>query len=234
MKFQLPKLDYQPSAFGSFLSVESFTYHYGKHHQAYIDQTNKVIQSTPFESASLETIVKESKDKLYNQSAQAWNHTFYWKSMTPQKETPSRELETAITSRFGTMDLFAKEFVEKGVSQFGSGWVWLVQKEMGDLSSPLEIVSTSNAENPIRMGMKPILACDVWEHAYYIDHRNAREAFLKEWVTKAAWQFASANFSLATLPEMGATMVHDSGWEPLRTESEGASKTLNLKSQNSI
>lgn len=226
MRFQLPKLDYATSEFGDFLSAESFTFHYGKHHQAYIDQTNKLIQSTPFEMESLEKMILEAKDKLFNQAAQAWNHAFFWKSISPQGETPSRELETAIEKTFGGMANFMELWAEKGTAQFGSGWIWLVAEKGSTAQNPkLAIVTTSNAENPITEGQKPLLCCDVWEHAYYIDHRNARAAFLKQFITHASWQFASVNLANEELPNMTQYMLIDSSWEPLKSGASAASST---------
>lgn len=226
MRFQLPKLDYATSEFGDFLSAESFTYHYGKHHQAYIDQTNKLIQSTPYEMESLEKIMAETKDKTFNQAAQAWNHAFFWKSITPKSETPSSELEVLIEKTFGGISQFGDQWAEKGAAQFGSGWIWLVAEKGSTSKDPkLAITTTSNAGNPMTEGHKPLLCCDVWEHAYYIDHRNARAAFLKQFVTHAAWQFASANLMKEEMPNMTQFMLVDSGWEPLKTDASAAQST---------
>jgi Fe-Mn family superoxide dismutase len=219
MWFQLPKLDYSPSDFGDYLSAESFSYHYGKHHQAYVDQTNKLIQGTPFESESLERIVMEAEGKLFNQAAQAWNHAFFWKSLSPSSQRPSKALKDAIESAFGSESSFFDQWKEKGSAQFGSGWIWLVEdSEAKDGKRSLSILTTSNAENPMTEGKKPLLCCDLWEHAYYIDHRNDRGAFLEGFPKRAAWDFASGNFELEGLPDMTQFMVIDSSWQPLRTE----------------
>lgn len=189
--YTLPKLPYSTDALMPFLSPESFEYHYGKHHKAYVDTTNQLIAGTPDESLSLEDLVKKAQGKLFNNAAQAWNHTFFWHSMQPKKEGPSGKLAEAIQSAFGSFDGFKKAFADAGVAQFGSGWVWLVK----DAGGKLKVTTTGNANTPLTEGLTPVLVADVWEHAYYIDHRNARPKFLDAFTDHIAWNFVAENFA---------------------------------------
>lgn len=200
--FKLPDLPYESSAFGSWLSSESFEFHYGKHHKAYVDKLNAAIEGKAQAEQSLEQIVKEAKGGLFNNAAQAWNHTFFWHCLTPQTLSPSSELESAIKSSFGSIDDFKTKFKEASAGQFGSGWGWLVK----DGSGKLEIVTTANAETPITGDKTPILTCDVWEHAYYIDHRNARPSFLDGYMKHINWDFASKNYANSGTPDMTKLM----------------------------
>ena len=198
--FRLPELPYQQSAFTPWLSAESFEFHYGKHHKTYIDKMNDAIKGTPKSEQSLEQIVKDAQGPLFNNSAQSWNHTFFWHCITPEKKSleSHKDLHQAITSAFGSVDAFKTQFQEKSVNQFASGWGWLVKNSQGKL----EILSTSNAETPLTKGMIPLLTCDVWEHAYYIDHRNARPKFVEGFLQHVNWDFVAKNFAGNDIPNM--------------------------------
>lgn len=201
--FQLPKLPYSTSALTPFLTPETFEFHYGKHHKTYIDKMNELIKGTENAEKSLEDIVKTSKGPLFNNAAQAWNHTFYWLGFS-EKGTPLKDesLQKAIDDTFGGMEAFQKTFSEKTVGQFGSGWGWLVKTSAGKL----EIKTTSNAENPMTGGDIPLLTCDVWEHAYYIDYRNARPKYLDAFWKNVDWNFVAQNFKGTNVPNMTEKM----------------------------
>lgn len=176
MKFKLPELPYSPTGLAPFLTQETLEFHYGKHHKTYIDKMNDALPGSEFEAMSLEDIVRKSSGPLFNNAAQAWNHTFYWYGLGPaSKEPTSGPLFDAIKTNFGSMEDFKKKFTEKTVGVFGSGWGWLVQKADGKL----DIVGTSNADCPLKNGDKPLLTADVWEHAYYIDYRNLRPKYME-------------------------------------------------------
>lgn len=187
MTFELPELPYADNALEPYISQKTMGFHYGKHHRAYVDNLNKLIQGTPFEKMSLEQIVKESTGKpehaaIFNNAAQAWNHAFFWRAMKPSGGgKPSPALLEKIERDFGSFDKFREEFKNAAVSQFGSGWAWLVEKD-----GKLSIFKTSNADTPVAHEMKPIFTIDVWEHAYYLDYQNRRadfvEAFLEHLV----------------------------------------------------
>lgn len=204
-KFKLPELPFGPNDLAGFLSAETFEYHWGKHHKAYIDKMNEMLEKeTSFGGEpTLEELVRKTQGGLFNQVGQAWNHTFYWHTLTPTKADPSAELKSAIEKKFGSFDQFKTEFVNKGVANFGSGWTWLVKMADGGV----DIVNTSNAENPIRSGHIPVLVTDVWEHAYYIDHRNARKAYLEKFVDGINWDFANKNFAMSEAPDMTKYMI---------------------------
>lgn len=203
--FHLPKLPYSVQAFGEFLSRESFEYHYEKHHQAYLDELNQLVRGTPHESKTLEEVMLATfgiEPKLFNQAAQSWNHAFFWHSMTPEAKRPGGRLAKLVEDSFGTVAQLGAEWVEAGVERFGSGWVWLVVNEDDKLS----IVSSSNADNPMFQLLKPLACADVWEHAYYIDHRNDRKRFLTQWLSHLDWDFAEANLERPEFPDMGRFM----------------------------
>lgn len=193
MPFELPPLPYAKDALAPHLSVEHFDFHYGKHHKAYLDKLNELTAGKPEEKKSLEDLIKSTEGVLFNQAAQVWNHTFYWNSMKPKGGgAPSGALADAITRDFGSFDDFKKKFAEAGMGQFGSGWAWLVKGADGKL----KISKTANAECPLKQGDKPIICCDVWEHAYYIDYRNARAKFLEVFLNSLVnWDFAAKNFA---------------------------------------
>ncbi|MFY8205902.1 MAG: superoxide dismutase, partial [Arenimonas sp.] len=171
MAIELPALPYDRTALEPHISAETIDYHYSKHHQTYVTNLNNLIAGTEFESADLETIVRKSQGGLFNNAAQVWNHTFYWNCLKPNGGgAPTGKLAEAIDAAFGSFDAFKAEFTKTAIGTFGSGWAWLVQRADGSLA----LVSTSNAATPLTGTDKPLLTCDVWEHAYYVDYRNAR------------------------------------------------------------
>jgi len=194
MPFELPPLPYDAAALAPFISKETIDYHYGKHHQAYVNNLNQLIRDTEFEGASLEDIIKKSSAGIFNNAAQVWNHTFYWHSLTPKgKEEPQGALAEAIAKKYGSFADFKQAFTKSSISLFGSGWCWLVRDDKGNI----DIVNTSNAGTPLTTpGQKALLTCDVWEHAYYIDVRNARPQYLENFWRLANWSFAEENFEL--------------------------------------
>jgi Fe-Mn family superoxide dismutase len=191
MPFELPPLPYSQDALAPHISAETLEYHYGKHHQTYVTNLNKLVEGTEFEQASLEDVIMKSDGGLFNNSAQVWNHTFYWNSMRPDGGgAPDGAVAEAIDSAFGSYDDFRAKFAEAATTQFGSGWAWLV-----DSGSGLEIMKTSNADLPMKHGAKALLTIDVWEHAYYIDFRNLRAKYVSTFMEKLVnWDFAAANF----------------------------------------
>jgi len=188
MTFTLPVLPYDKKALEPYISAETLEYHYGKHHQAYVDNLNKLIVGTEFADSKLTDIIKKAKGGIFNNAAQVWNHTFYWNCLSPASKEPSGNLITLLNKSFGSFDNFKELFTKAAMSHFGSGWAWLLQKD-----GILEIVSTSNADNPIVAGKIPLLTCDVWEHAYYIDYRNARAKYLEAFWKIVNWEFVEKN-----------------------------------------
>ncbi|MDD4848934.1 MAG: Fe-Mn family superoxide dismutase [Bacteroidales bacterium] len=182
--FELPKLPFDRNSLEPFISAETIDFHYGKHHHAYVNNLNSLIVGTPFENAALEDIVMKSEGGIFNNAAQVWNHTFYWNSLAPQSETPSTKLLQIIDSNFGSLDQLKEQFLKAAAANFGSGWTWLVKTADGKL----KISSTSNADNPLKHNEIPILTCDVWEHAYYIDYRNARPRYLEAFWKIIHWK----------------------------------------------
>lgn len=192
MEHTLPQLPYALDALAPFISKETLEFHYGKHHQTYVTNLNNLIKGTEFENAPLEDIVKKSAGGVFNNAAQVWNHTFYWNSMKPNGGgAPTGPLADAINAKWGSFDKFKEEFAKCAVGTFGSGWAWLVKKADGTL----DLASTSNAGTPITTEAKPLMTCDVWEHAYYIDTRNARPKYLENFWNVVNWDFASKNFA---------------------------------------
>jgi Fe-Mn family superoxide dismutase len=189
MALTLPELPYAKDALLPHMSPETLEYHYGKHHKAYVDNGNKLIAGTEFEHLPLEEIVKKSSGKIFNNAAQVWNHNFFWNSLTPKQTPPGKKLTDALVKAFGGVDDFKKQFNESAVANFGSGWTWLVKNADGSLA----IVNTSNAQTPITEGKTPLLTADVWEHAYYVDYRNARPTYLEHFWALANWEFAEKN-----------------------------------------
>ncbi len=191
MAFELPALPYPKDALAPHLSAETLEFHHGKHHQAYVTNLNKLVEGTPWAGKSLEEIVKGSEGPIFNNAAQVWNHTFYWHSMKPNGGgRPTGKLADAINAAFGGYDGFRKAFAEAAATQFGSGWAWLVVDK-----GALRVVKTGNAETPVRMGLTPLLTIDVWEHAYYIDFRNARPKYIDTFLDHLVnWDFAAKNF----------------------------------------
>jgi len=194
MAFELPQLPYAKDALAPLMSAETFEYHYGKHHQAYVTNLNAAIAGTPNETKSLEEIILSSDGPLFNNSAQVWNHAFFWNSMKPKGGgKPSGDLAAALDRDFGGFDKFREQFVQTAVKQFGSGWAWLVKE--GD---KLKITSTANADLPMKHNQTALFTVDVWEHAYYIDYRNARQKFVEAIVDSLAnWDFVSENLKKA-------------------------------------
>lgn len=191
MKFELPVLPYAKNALEPVISEKTIEFHYGKHHQAYVTNLNNLIVGTKFENADLETIIKESDAGIFNNAAQVWNHTFYFEQfMSNGGGAPSGALAEAINEKFGSFDNFKTEFVNAGVTTFGSGWAWLVKNADGKL----EIVKESNAGNPMTKGLQPIFTFDVWEHAYYLDYQNRRPDHLSALWSIINWDLVSKRF----------------------------------------
>ena len=190
MAHTLPPLPYALDALAPYISKETLEYHYGKHHQAYVTNLNNLIPGTEFENLSLEEIVKKSSGGVFNNAAQVWNHTFYWNSLKPQGGgAPSGKVADAINAKWGSFDAFKEAFTKSAVGNFGSGWTWLVKKPDGSL----DIVNTSNAATPLTTADAALLTCDVWEHAYYIDTRNARPKYLENFWALVNWDFVAKN-----------------------------------------
>jgi Fe-Mn family superoxide dismutase len=204
MPFEQSPLPYPVDALESYgMSAETFEYHYGKHHKAYVDNLNKLVEGTELANKSLEEVIQTSfKEKtsdpakagIFNNAAQVWNHTFFWNSLKPGGgSAPSGDLASKIDAAFGNYENFKKEFSNAAATQFGSGWAWLIQD--GDT---LKVIKTPNAENPLAYGQKALLTLDVWEHAYYIDYRNARPAFIQNFLEKLLnWDFVAENLATA-------------------------------------
>lgn len=191
MEHQLPALPYAKDALAPVISAETIEYHYGKHHQAYVTNLNNLIKGTEFENSTLEEIVLKSSGGIFNNAAQVWNHTFYWNGFKPNGGgAPKGELTAAIDKAFGSFDEFKKQFSQKAMTTFGSGWAWLVKNKDGSLT----LESTSNAGTPLTSGQTPLLTIDVWEHAYYVDYRNARAKYVEEFWSIVNWDFVEANF----------------------------------------
>ena len=189
MAIELPALPYDRTALEPHISAETIDYHYSKHHQTYVTNLNNLIAGTEFESADLETIVRKSQGGLFNNAAQVWNHTFYWNCLKPNGGgAPTGKLAEAIDAAFGSFDAFKAEFTKTAIGTFGSGWAWLVQRADGSLA----LVSTSNAATPLTGTDTPLLTCDVWEHAYYVDYRNARPKYVEAFWNLVNWDFVSA------------------------------------------
>jgi Fe-Mn family superoxide dismutase len=193
MEHTLPPLPYAKSALAPHISEETLEFHYGKHHQTYVTNLNNLIKGTEFENSPLEEIIKKSTGGIYNNSAQVWNHTFFWSSMKPNGGgAPTGALAAAIDKKWGSFEEFKKAFQTSAVGNFGSGWTWLVKKADGSV----DIVNMGAAGTPLTTGDKALLTIDVWEHAYYIDYRNARPKFVEAFLTSLAnWDFANANFA---------------------------------------
>lgn len=193
MQHELPKLPYAMDALAPHISKETFEFHYGKHHQAYVTNLNGLIKGTEFENSSLEDIIKKSSGGIFNNAAQVWNHTFFWHSMKPSGGgKPAGALAAAIDQKWGSFDAFKEAFTKSAVGNFGSGWTWLVKKADGSV----DLVNTSNAATVLTTADKALLTIDVWEHAYYIDYRNARPKFVETFLNSLAnWDFAAKNFS---------------------------------------
>jgi Fe-Mn family superoxide dismutase len=192
MEHKLPTLPYAMDALQPHISKETLEFHYGKHHQAYVTNLNNLIKGTEFENASLEEIIKKASGGTFNNAAQVWNHTFYWNCLSPKGgAAPKGALDAAISKKWGSFDAFKDAFSKSAVGNFGSGWTWLVRKPDGSV----DIANTSNAATPLTGIDKPIMTCDVWEHAYYIDYRNARPKYVEAFWNLVNWDFAVKNFA---------------------------------------
>lgn len=192
MSFELPALPYEKNALEPHISAETLEYHYGKHHNAYVVSLNNLLKGSKFEGLSLEAIIKASDGGIFNNAAQVWNHSFYWHCLSPQGGgEPQGKLATAINQAFGSFAAFREQFSDAAVKNFGAGWTWLVKKPDGSLA----IVNTSNAATPLTGEDKPLLTVDVWEHAYYIDYRNARPAYLENFWALVNWAFVEKNLA---------------------------------------
>ncbi|MFO6499085.1 superoxide dismutase [Fe] [Serratia marcescens] len=192
MSFELPALPYEKNALEPHISAETLEYHYGKHHNTYVVNLNNLVKGSEFEGKSLEEIIKTSNGGVFNNAAQVWNHTFYWHCLSPQGGgEPQGELAAAIAKSFGSFAAFKEQFTDAAVKNFGAGWTWLVKKPDGALA----IVNTSNAATPLTGEDKPLLTVDVWEHAYYIDYRNARPKYLENFWALVNWKFAAENLA---------------------------------------
>jgi Fe-Mn family superoxide dismutase len=192
MIHELPALPYAKDALQPHISAETIEYHYGKHHQAYVTNLNNLIKGTEFEAMSLEDIILQSAGGVFNNAAQVWNHTFYWNCLSPNGGgAPTGALADAINAKWGSFDAFKEAFSKAAVGTFGSGWAWLVKNTAGEL----EIVSTSNAATPMTNGQTALMTCDVWEHAYYVDYRNARPKYVEIFWNLVNWNFVAANFA---------------------------------------
>ncbi|HIG78649.1 MAG TPA: superoxide dismutase [Fe] [Cycloclasticus sp.] len=189
MAHELPALPYAIDALEPHISQETLEFHHGKHHATYVTKLNGMIGGTEFENSSLEDIVKNSSGPVFNNAAQIWNHTFYWNCLTPNSTEPAGDLLAAINDAYGSVDAFKAEFTDKSVNLFAAGWCWLVKNADGSL----EILQTFNAGTPLTTGQTPLLTCDVWEHAYYIDYRNARPAYMDKFWALVNWDFVASN-----------------------------------------
>lgn len=197
MKHKLPPLPFEKTALEPYISAETLEYHYGKHHAKYVSNLNELIPGTQFEDMSLEEIIKRADGKIFNNAAQVWNHTFYWECIAPGgSDEPREELAEAIEDSFGSLKKFKEKFTDSAAALFGSGWTWLVKKPDGSL----EIINASNAGTPISEEINvPLLTCDVWEHAYYIDYRNARPKYLDAFWNLVNWNFVSEQYMASML-----------------------------------
>jgi Fe-Mn family superoxide dismutase len=199
MAYELPALPYDYTALDPYISKSTLEFHHDKHHAAYVNNYNGLVKDTPFDNQAIEEVIKAvagdaSKAGIFNNAAQAWNHTFYWNSIKPNGGgTPTGALAEKISADFGSFEAFVDEFKKAGATQFGSGWAWLVLD-----GGTLKVTKTGNAENPLTTGATPLLTMDVWEHAYYLDYQNRRPDYINDFLTKLVnWDFVSANFAAA-------------------------------------
>lgn len=193
MQHQLPPLPFPPDSLAPHISRETLDYHYGKHHQTYIKTLNALIKSTEFSEAPLEDIIRRAKGPIFNNAAQVWNHNFYWQCLTPAATEPGAALAAALQKDFGSVEQFREAFQKCAIANFGSGWTWLVKQPDGKLA----IQNTDDAEDPLITGDTPLLTCDVWEHAYYIDYRNERAKYVSAFWHIVNWDFVARNLSAA-------------------------------------
>ena len=186
--FQLPPLPYAEDALAPVISAETLKLHHGKHHKKYIDTMNQLLDKEPMQASSLEEVVRQAKGKLFNNAAQAWNHDFYWHSLSPKRQRPAGALLHRLEKDFGSYEGFADAFGAAANGQFGSGWAWLVEKD-----AKLQVMATPDADTPMAQRIKCLLTVDVWEHAYYVDYRNERERYVSAVLERLNWQFAEKN-----------------------------------------
>ncbi|STP13181.1 superoxide dismutase (Fe) [Helicobacter mustelae] len=199
--FELRKLPYPKDSFGDFLSPTTFDFHHGKHHQTYINNLNNLIKDSQFANSCLFEIITKSSGGIFNNAAQVYNHDFYWDCITPEKTSISQELKTAIEKEFGCTNTFKEKFLTSATTLFGSGWCWLVY----DVANrKLEIIQTSNAATPVTQNKVPLLVVDVWEHAYYVDHKNARPVYLEKFYEHINWEFVSKAYEWALKEGLGS------------------------------
>lgn len=192
MQHQFPPLPYALDALQPHISKETLEFHYGKHHQAYVTNLNNLVKGTEFENASLKDIIRKSSGGIFNNAAQVWNHTFYWNCLAPRAGgEPKGPLAEAVSRKFGSVASFKEAFSKSAVGNFGSGWTWLVKKADGSV----DLANTSNAATPLTGPDKPLLTCDVWEHAYYVDYRNRRPDYVAASWNLVNWEFAAKNFA---------------------------------------
>jgi superoxide dismutase, Fe-Mn family len=186
--FSLPPLPYAEDALAPVISAETLKLHHGKHHKKYVDTANQLLEKEPLRASSVEEVVRQAKGKLFNNAAQAWNHDFYWKSLSPRRQRPSGALLHRLEKDFGSYDKFADAFSQAAIGQFASGWAWLVEK-----GGKLEVTTTGNADTPMAHGIRCLLTVDVWEHAYYVDYRNERERYVSAILNCLNWDFVEKN-----------------------------------------
>ena len=198
----LPELPYEPDALEPHISKETLDYHYNRHHATYVNKLNEMIKGTRLEGKTLEELIRGSNSgKVYNNAAQAWNHAFYWRCMTPNRNTgPSGKFEEAVARSFGSMNQMKREFAEAAAGQFGSGWAWLIK----NISGSILVMTTDNADSPIIFDYTPLLVCDVWEHAYYIDYRNDRAAYIEKFIEVINWEFVTENYDARSISDLKA------------------------------
>ena len=188
LHFPLPPLPYAEDALAPVISAETLKLHHGKHHKKYVDTMNQLLEKEPIQASTLEEVVRAAKGKLFNNAAQAWNHDFYWHSLSPKRQRPAGALLHRLEKDFGSYEKFADAFSQAAIGQFGSGWAWLVDKE-----NKLQVTTTSNADTPMAHGTRCLLTVDVWEHAYYVDYRNERERYVSALMDRLNWAFAERN-----------------------------------------
>jgi Fe-Mn family superoxide dismutase len=186
--FSLPPLPYAEDALAPVISAETLKLHHGKHHKKYVDTANQLLEKEPLRAASVEEVVRQAKGKLFNNAAQAWNHDFYWKSLSPRRQRPAGALLHRLEKDFGSYDKFTDAFSQAAIGQFASGWAWLVEK-----NGKLEVTTTGNADTPMAHGVRCLLTVDVWEHAYYVDYRNERERYVSAILNCLNWDFVEKN-----------------------------------------
>jgi Fe-Mn family superoxide dismutase len=189
---ELPALPYGMDALAPHISRETLEFHYGKHHRAYVNKLNELVKNSAFEGMALAGLVKKSTGPIFNNAAQVWNHSFYWNCLSPKGGgKPAARLAAAIDAAFGSFDQFVSQFKNSALGKFGSGWTWLVQSGDGTLT----IRNSDDADNPLRWDQTPLLVCDVWEHAYYIDYRNERAKYIEAFWHLVNWDFVTGNFT---------------------------------------